>query len=490
MRRTFLALRNRNFRLFFVGQLISNTGNWLTNVALTLLVLKLTGSGLSVGILAGFQFGPILLLSAWAGAVADRSDKRRLLLVTQSLEMTQSVSLAVLAFMPRPPLAGLYALAAVGGILLAFDNPLRRSFISEMVRVEDIPNAVVLYSAIVNLSRLFGPALAGLLVVTVGYGWCFTIDAASYLAVLVCLLLMRPAELNRRPPEPRSRGAVREGLRYLRSVPVLRISFVMLAAIGTLSYNFSVTLPLFVTGSLHRSEGTFTVLYSIFSLGAVVAALVVAHRGMVRLRHTILGAAALGVTMLLLAAAPDVAVAAPVVFLVGMASILYLTATTAIVQVEARPEMHGRVLSLQSVVLIGTVPVGGPFLGWLADTVGGRAPLVVGGVVSLLTAGFGWWAGGRSAAGQVDLDHGQRLGRLRALADRQGQDPRVGGRGRAEVDLLDAQERSPAGGQAGEGVVGAEVVGGPPVERDLLRGRVHPRQQGVAQVEPARPDLQ
>jgi MFS family permease len=445
-----------------------------------------------VGILAGFQFGPILLLSAWAGAVADRSDKRRLLLVTQSLEMTQSVGLAVLAFMPRPPLAGLYALAAVGGILLAFDNPLRRSFVSEMVRVEDIPNAVVLYSAIVNLSRLFGPALAGLLVVTVGYGWCFTIDAASYLAVLVCLLLMRPAELNRRPPEPRSRGAVRAGLQYLRSVPVLRISFVMLAAIGTLSYNFSVTLPLFVTGSLHRSEGTFTVLYSIFSLGAVVAALVVAHRGMVRLRHTILGAAALGVTMLLLAAAPDVAVAAPVVFLVGMASILYLTATTAIVQVEARPEMHGRVLSLQSVVLIGTVPVGGPFLGWMADTVGGRAPLVVGGIVSLLAAGFGWWAGGRSAAaGQVDLDHGQRLGRLRlrALADRQGQDPRAGGRGRAEVDLLDAQERSPAGGQAGEGVVGAEVVGGPPVERDLLRGHVHPRQQGVAQVEPARPDL-
>jgi MFS family permease len=194
---------------------------------------------------------------------------------------------------------------------------------------------------------------------------------------------------------------------------VLRISFAMLAAIGTLSYNFGVTLPLFVTGSLHRSEGTFTVLYSIFSLGAVVAALVVAHRGMVRLRHTILGAAALGVTMLLLAAAPDVATAAPAVFLVGTASILYLTATTAIVQVAAKPEMHGRVLSLQSVVLIGTVPLGGPFLGWLADTVGGRAPLVVGGVVSLLAAAFGWWAGGRSA-GQVELDQDLGAQRLRA----------------------------------------------------------------------------
>src|SRR5215217_3528441 len=474
MRKTFLALRNRNFRLFFVGQLISNTGNWLTNVALTLLVLKITGSGLGVGILAGFQFGPILLLSAWAGAIADRSDKRRLLLVTQSLEMAQSVGLAALAFMPRPPLAGLYALAAVGGILLAFDNPLRRSFVSEMVRAEDIPNAVVLYSTIVNLSCLFGPALAGLLVVTLGYGWCFTIDAASYLAVLVCLLLMRPAELHRRPPEPRSRGAVREGLRYLRSVPVLRISFAMLAAIGTLSYNFSVTLPLFVTGALHSSEGTFTVLYSIFSLGAVVAALVVAHRGMVRLRHTIRGAAALGATMLLLAAAPDVAAAAPAVFLVGMASILYLTATTAIVQIEARPEMHGRVLSLQSVVLIGTVPVGGPFLGWLADAVGGRAPLVVGGIVGLLAAAFGWWAGGRSAAGQVDLDHGQEPVRLGAFSDGQGQDPGVFGRGRPEVELVDVQERAAPGGHAGEGIVGAEVVSDPPVEGDLQRRCGHP----------------
>jgi predicted MFS family arabinose efflux permease len=325
--------------------------------------------------------------------------------VTQSLEMAQSVGLAILAFQQRPPLAGLYGLAAVGGVLLAFDNPLRRSFVSEMVRAEDIPNAVVLYSTIVNLSRLFGPALAGLLVVTVGYGWCFAIDAGSYGAVLACLLLMRPDELHRRPPEPRTRGAVREGFRYLRSVPVLWISFAMLAAIGTLSYNFGVTLPLFVTGALHRSEGTFTVLYSIFSLGAVVASLVVARRGLVRLRHVILGAAAMGVTMVLLAAAPNVAAAVPVAFLVGTASILYLTATTAIVQVEARPEMHGRVLSLQTVVLIGTVPFGGPLLGWLADTRGGRTPLVVGGVVSLLAAAFGWWSRRRSA-GQVDLDHG------------------------------------------------------------------------------------
>ena len=392
LRTTFLSLRNRNFRLYFTGQLISNTGNWLTNVALVLLVLKITGSGLAVGVLAACQFGPILFLSAWAGAVADRSDKRRLLLLTQSLEMAQSTGLAILAFMPHPPLGGLYALAVFGGILLAFDNPLRRSFVTEMVTAEDIPNAVVLYSTTVNVARIFGPALAGLLVVTLGYGWCFTIDAASYLAVLACLYLMRPAELRRRPPRPRAKGEVREGLRYVASMPSLWISFAMLAAIGMLSYNFNVTLPLLVTDALHSTGGAYTILYSVFSAGAVVSALIVAHRSLVRLRHIVLGAFALGLAMLLLASVPGVRLAAPAVFLVGMASILYLTATTAIVQVEAKPEMHGRVLSLQTVVIGGGLFIGGPLLGWLADTLGGRAPIVLGGIACLLAATFGLFA--------------------------------------------------------------------------------------------------
>jgi len=391
---------------------VSNTGNWLTNVALILLVLELTGSGLAVGLLAACQFGPILFLSAWGGALADRSDKRRFLLVTQSLEMAESAGLAVLAFLPHPPLAGLYALAVVGGTLLAFDNPLRRSFVSEMVPAEDIPNAVVLYSAVVNVSRIFGPALAGLLVATVGFGWCFTVDAATYLAVLFCLWIMRPAELYRRPPKPRSKGEVREGMRYVRSMPSLWISFVMLAAIGTLSYNFSVTLPLFVTDGLHSSGTVFTVLYSILSAGAVVSALIVADRSLVRMRHIILGALALGVSMLLLAVVPGVGTAVPVVFLVGMASILYLTSTTAIVQVEGKPEMHGRVLALQTVLIAGTTPIGGPLLGWLADAVGGRAPLILGGIVSLIAAAFGFFAHRhystrRSAEGTALTDSGK-----------------------------------------------------------------------------------
>ena len=392
LKKTFLSLRNRNFRLFFIGQLISNTGNWLTNVALILLVLKITGSGFAVGLLNACQFGPVFFLSPYAGAIADRLDKRRLLLITQSLEMCQSVGLAILAFLPHPPLIGLYILATVGGILLAFDNPFRRSFVSEMVPANDIPNAVVLYSTIVNISRIFGPALAGLLVVTVGFGWGFTIDAASYIAVLIAILMMRTTELHRRPKKSRSKGEIREGVRYIMSKPVLWISFVMLTFIGMLSYNFNVTLPLFVTRTLHSNDGIFTILYSIFSLGAVVCALVIAHRSLVGMRHIIIGAAALGCTMLLLAAVSDITMAFVVAFLIGMATILYMNSTTALAQVEAKQEMHGRVLSLQSVLIIGTSLIGGPFSGWLADTMGTRSPFVFGGIVCLIAAGFGWWA--------------------------------------------------------------------------------------------------
>lgn len=395
LRKTFLSLRNRNFRLYFFGQLISNTGNWLTNIALTLLVLRLTNSGIAVGLIAACQYGPILFLSAWAGAVADRSDKRRLLLVTQSLEMAESVGLAILAFMPHPPIAGFFVLALIGGTLLSFDNPLRRSFVAEMVTEEDLPNAVVLYSVIVNVSRIFGPALAGLLVVVFGYGWCFTIDAASYVPVLVCIVMMRVSELHRQPPRPRVKGEVREGLQYVLSTPTLWIQFVMLAALGTFSYNFNVTLPLFVTYALHSNESAFTVLYSIFSFGALVCGLAVAHRALISMRYVIASSFALGLAMLLLAAVPTVGSAAPIAFLIGMAWILYLTATTANVQIEAKREMNGRVLALQSVFLIGGTLIGGPLLGWLADARGARIPIVLGGVVALAAAAFGYVAARR-----------------------------------------------------------------------------------------------
>jgi MFS family permease len=387
--RTFSSIRHRNFRLYFIGQMVSNTGNWLTNVAMTLLVLKITGSGLRVGVLAACQYGPLMVLSPYAGALADRYSKRRSLIVTQLLEMAQSTGLAILAFQPHPSLGALYALALAGGTFLAFDNPLRRSFVTEMVAPEDLPNAIVLYSVIVNGSRIVGPALAGALIVSVGYGWCFALDAASYLAVLVCLFLMREDELHRSSTPPERKGAVRAGLRYVFDTPPLWISFMMLAILGTLSYNFNVTLPIFVTRELHGSERTYTLLVSTMSGGAVACSLLIAHRGLTRMRHVILGAALLGVTMLMLAPVSSVIPALPIVFFIGMAGILYMTATTAIAQVEAKREMHGRVLALQTVLIGGPLAVGGPLLGWLADRFGGSAPMILGGTVAFVAAAIG-----------------------------------------------------------------------------------------------------
>jgi len=393
--RRFSALRTRNFRLFFIGQLISNSGNWLTLVALTLLVLHLTNSGVAVGLLSACQFGPILVLSAFAGLVADRSNKLRLLKFTQAGEMLQSVALAGLAFLHHPPLGALYVTALAGGCLLAFDNPVRRSFVTEMVPEDQVPNAVTLYSALVNSSRIFGPAIGGLLVVTVGFGWCFALDASTYLAVLAALWMMRPEELRRIPVTPRGRGQVREGLRYVRSVPELWLPFAMLAVVGTLSYNFTVVFPLFVEHALGGGDAGYTLVYSVFSAGALVGALILADRRTVSVRSIVVGAGAFGVTMLGLAAAPNVAATLPIVALVGVSSIAFMTATTAIVQVRADPRMHGRVLALQTVLLVGTTPVGGPIMGAVADAFGARVPLVIGGVAAGLAALFGLLVGRR-----------------------------------------------------------------------------------------------
>jgi MFS family permease len=387
--KTFQSLATYNFRLFFIGQLISNTGNQLTNVALILFVLKLGHSGLAVGALAACQFGPLVVLSAWAGSVADRTDKRRALLVTQSLEMAQSATLAVLAFLPHPSLVVLYALALAGGVFLAFDNPLRRSFVPEMVSKGELPNAVVLYSTIVALSQVSGPALAGALVTTVGFGGCFVLDAVTYLAVIGCLVMMRERELFRQPPKARTGREVREGLAYVASVPPLWISFAMFACVGLFSFNLRVALPLLVTRSLHGTEVAFAVLYATMSSGAVVGTLVVAHKRLVQLRHVIVGALALGCAMLLLSVMPSVHAAVFAAFFVGGASMVYMTASTTIAQVDIRRDMHGRVLALQTALIGGTALVGGPIVGQIADLAGGRAPIAVGGGVCLLAAGLG-----------------------------------------------------------------------------------------------------
>ncbi len=247
---TFRSFRTRNFRLFFGGQLVSQVGNWLTLVAQTLLVYHLTGDGVALGLLAAAQFGPVLLIGPWAGLVADRSDKRRLLIVVQSLAMVQSFALAALAFQDSPPVWAIYLIAVFGGLATAFDNPARRSFVVEMVPEDQITNAVSLNSALMTGARIVGPALGGLLVATVGFGWAFLFDGLTYVAVIVGLRRIAPTQLRPAPVAPRGRGQVRAGLAYAWSIAELRVPLVMMAVIGTLAFNFQTVLPLFTVRDL------------------------------------------------------------------------------------------------------------------------------------------------------------------------------------------------------------------------------------------------
>lgn len=386
---TFRSLDIRNFRLFFVGQLISQIGTWMTMVAQTLLVLSLTGSGVMLGLLTAFQFGPMLVLGPWAGLVADRADKRKLLIRVQALSMVQSLVLGSLILAGWTSVPLIFALATVQGILTAFDNPTRRSFVVEMVPTAELPNAVSLNSAVMTGARVVGPALAGALVLAVGYGWTFILDGVSYVAVITGLLMMRPAELNRSAPTAKGRGQVREGLRYIRANDHLFVPLVMMAIVGTFAFKFSVTVPLLVDGPLGGGTTTFTWLFSVLSLGSLAGALITARRVEVTATHLVVSATAFGVAMLALAATPTLVTAFPIAIFVGLASISFMTSSTAIVQVLAGPAYRGRVLAIQSMVFLGSTPIGGPVVGWVSDVAGPRAGVALGGAACLVAAIYG-----------------------------------------------------------------------------------------------------
>jgi MFS family permease len=395
---TFQSLRIRNFRLFFMGQGISQIGNWLTLIAQTLLVLELTDSGVALGALAAAQFGPVLLFGAFAGLVADRSDKRKLLIVVQTLAMAQSFALAALAFQDNPPVWAIYVIAAIGGIATAFDNPARRSFVVEMVPEDQITNAVSLNSALMTGSRIIGPALGGILVVTVGFGWAFLIDGVSYLAVIASLRMIDPSKVRPAPVTPRGRGQVRAGLAYAWSIAELRVPLIMMAVIGTLAFNFQTVLPLFSVRDLDGGDLTFSLLMSIVSVGSLLGALRSARRTSVSVQTVSLSAAGFGAAMLALAVAPNQAVAFAIGAVMGFTSISFMTASTAIVQLRADPMMRGRVLALQAIVFLGSTPIGGPIVGTISERLGARYGLALGAIATLGAATYGLLTVRRAAA--------------------------------------------------------------------------------------------
>ena len=385
----FTSLHVRNFRLFFWGQFVSQIGNWLTLVAQTLLVLKLTGSGVKLGLLSAAQFGPVLLFGAFAGLVADRSDKRKLLLRIQVFAMVQSFCLAALAAMPRPPVMAIYVVAMAGGFATAFDNPARRSFVVEMVPERNITNAVSLNTALMTGARVVGPALAGVLVTMFGFSWAFLLDGLSYFAVLYGYWRMDPTQNRKAVKTPKGKGQVREGIQYARSLPELFVPLMMMAVIGTFSFNFQTVLPLFAIRDLAGKTNTFTLLMSVLSVGSLTAALATARRKTISVRTVCRSGVGFGMAMAVLAVAPNQPAAFAVGGFVGLSSVWFMTSSTAIVQLRADPMMRGRVLSLQTMLLLGTTPIGGPILGYVSQHFGARYGLGVGSVAAMLAGAWG-----------------------------------------------------------------------------------------------------
>jgi MFS family permease len=329
------------------------------------------------------------LFGAFAGLVADRSDKRRLLTIVQSFAMVQSFVLGAVAFMDNPPVVVIYVVAFFGGLATAFDNPARRSFVVEMVPEADVTNAVSLNSALMTGSRVVGPALGGLLVATVGYGWAFWADGLSYIAVLIGLRMIDPSKVRRSPVQARGKGQVRAGLRYAWSVPELRVPLIMMTVIGTLAFNFQTVLPLFVTRDLGGSDLTFSLLMSVVSVGSLLAALWSARRTTVSVHLVAKSAVGFGLAIGALAVMPNQPTAFLVAWVMGLTSITFMTVSTAIVQLRADPIMRGRVLALQAMVFLGSTPIGGPIVGWVSESFGARWGLGIGAVATVAAGIYG-----------------------------------------------------------------------------------------------------
>lgn len=381
---TFRSLGTRNFRLFFLGQLVSQTGTWVQSVAIIWVVLQLTGDGVALGLATAAQFLPVLVLGAWAGVVSDRVDRHRFLLGTQAAFAVVALAFSVLTFTDHLTLPAIYGLSTLFGIVTALDNPARRSLVVEMVGERDVPNAVGLNSALMTGSRVVGPAVGGLLITTVGPDWCFAVNGVTYLAVLVALARIDRSQLRSPPRVARAGGQLRAGFRYVWSTPELRLPLVLLTVIGTLAFEFQVTLPLLAERTFDGDAGTFTMLYSAMSAGSLAGALTVARRTDADTRFLARSALGLGVAMALLAVAPNQWLALVAVVPVGFTSIFLISGSNAVIQLRADPSMRGRALALTAVVFLGSTPIGGPIAGAVSEHFGARAGIVLGAVASVL----------------------------------------------------------------------------------------------------------
>jgi MFS family permease len=422
---TFRSLEVRNYRLYFFGQIVSVTGTWMQSVGQAWLMLQLTGSAVALGTVTALQFLPILLFGPWGGVVADRVDKRRLLILTQSTSAALAMVLGVLVATGVVEPWMVYVLALLLGMVTLVDMPARQSFVIEMVGPVHVTNAVSLNSVVVNAGRIVGPAVAGVLIATVGIAVCFFANGASYLAVIGGLMAMRQAELRRAARAQRTRGQLREGLRYAWSTRELRVPLLVMAVVGTLGFNFSVLLPLMARFAFHRGAAVYGELFSLMGVGAVTGGLVVAARARPNGRLLAGSAMAFGVAILAAAAAPTLAAEMVVIAAVGVVSIAFISTANSILQLRSRDDMRGRIMALYSVVFLGVTPIGAPVVGFVAERFGPRAGLVLGGAATLLAGLAAAWAarGQRAREGTVEAVSPTGAPGATALGDGRGTGP-------------------------------------------------------------------
>ena len=384
---TFRSLKVRNYRLFAAGQVVSLSGTWAQRVAQDWLVLELSGdSGVALGVTTGLQFLPVLLFGLYGGVLADRFDKRRLLLGAQAAMGLLALLLAVLDLTGAVQLWHVFALAFALGLASVVDTPVRQAFVADLVEPADLPNAVSLNSATFNSARIIGPVLAGVGIAAVGTGWVFLANALSYVAVLLGLRAMRTAELHRSQRVVRGKGQLLEGLSYVRARPDLLVPIAMVFVLGTFGLNFQITLALVTKEVFGRGAGSYGLLSAMIAVGSLVGALLTARRrGPPRQRTLFLAAVAFGLLEVAVGLAPTFGVMAALLVPTGVAILTFTTTANSIVQLGAAPHVRGRVMALYVLVFLGGTPVGAPLIGALAEAFGPRSSIVVGGVVVMVS---------------------------------------------------------------------------------------------------------
>jgi MFS family permease len=388
---TFSSLSVPNYRLYFTGQSISLAGTWMQMTAQSWLVLLLTHSSTKLGLVVALQTLPVLLLAPYGGVVADRVDKRKLMIVLQIAMGCQALVLGLLTVLGVVRFWEVCLLAVILGLNNAFENSARQAFVREMVGKTQLRNAITLNSVTVNAARAVGPAIGGVLIATVGVGVCFLVNAASFVAVVTSLIIMNTAALRPSPPAPRARGQLREGLRYAARTPDIAIPLVMMGLVGLLAYEFQVSIPVLARETFHGGSEAYGFLTAAMGIGAVIGGLFTAARGRTGLRSMIIAGTGFGLAIIVCAFAPVIGLAYAAMLFVGWASVSFIAIGNSTIQLASDPSMRGRAIALWQVAFQGTTPIGGPLIGWIIAIANPRIGLAVGGASCLAAAAGGYW---------------------------------------------------------------------------------------------------